>query len=392
MVSVDALRGFDMFWIVGGAKVANALDQLHAGPIVSALAFQMKHSEWEGFRFYDMIFPLFLFLVGVSIVLSMNRALAKDGRKATFLRVARRSVLLYVIGIFYNGGLTQAWPDVSFSGVLHRIALCYFIAATLYMLLPRKGIVIATAVCLVGYWAMLMFVPFPDVNLKHASLAKTASQSQAKSPQELLAGVNTTTHGTFDEGHNLTNYVDERALPGRRLNLYYSNEGLLSTIPAAATTLFGIMAGWVLMSQRLTERQKVLWLLAGGAAGIALGLLWGLQFPIIKRIWTSSFCLLVSGGSAMLLGVFYLVVDVWRWQKWCTPFLWIGTNAITIYLAANLVDFSAIANRFVGGDVKVFFDTHVATGSGAVLAAIVSLALPVLLVRFLYQRKIFLRL
>jgi predicted acyltransferase len=381
-----------MFWIVGGAKVANALDQLQAGPVVSMLAAQLKHAEWDGFRFYDMIFPLFLFLVGVSIVLSMDRALAKAGRKATFLRVARRSVLLFALGVFYNGGLTQAWPDVAFSGVLHRIALCYFITATLYMLLPRRGIVIAAAVFLAGYWAMLMFVPFPDVNLKHASLAKTASQTQAKTPQELLTGVNTTTHGTFDEGHNLTNYVDDRVLPGRKLNLYYSNEGLLSTIPAAATTLFGIMAGWVLVSRRLSEQQKVLWLLAGGAAAIALGLLWGQQFPIIKRIWTSSFCLLVSGCSAMLLGAFYLVVDVWRWQKWCTPFLWIGTNAITIYLAVNLVDFGAIANRFVGGNVKIFLDTHLATGSGAVLAAMVGLTLPVLLVRFLYQHKIFLRL
>ena len=135
-----------------------------------------------------------------------------------------------------------------------------------------------------------------------------------------------------------------------------------------------------------------MWLLAGGAAGIALGLLWGMQFPIIKRIWTSSFCLLASGCSAMLLGAFYLIVDVWRWQKWCTPFLWIGMNAITIYMAAALVDFKGIGNRFVGGDVKAFLDTHLATGAGSLVAALVALTLPVLLVRFLYQRKIFLRL
>lgn len=392
LVSVDALRGFDMFWIVGGAKVASALDQLHAGPVVSMLAAQLKHAEWEGFRFYDMIFPLFLFLVGVSIVLSMDRALAKSGRKTAFLRVLRRSALLFAIGVFYNGGLTRAWPDVSFAGVLHRIALCYFIAATLYMLLPRRGIAIAAAVFLVGYWAMLMFVPFPDVNLKHAALTKIESQAQAKTPQELLAGVSATTRGTLDEGHNLTNYVDFRFLPGRDLNLYYNNEGLLSTIPAAATTLFGIMAGWILVSQRLGERQKVWWLLAGGAVGVALGILWGLQFPIIKRIWTSSFCLVASGCAAMFLAAFYLVVDVWRWRKWCTPFLWIGTNAITIYLAANLVDFGAIANRFVGGDVKTFLDTHLAMGTGVLIAAFVGLLLPVLLVRFLYLHKIFLRL
>jgi predicted acyltransferase len=392
IVSVDALRGFDMFWIVGGDRVAEALDKLQAGPVVSTLASQMKHADWEGFHFYDLIFPLFLFLIGVSIVLSMGRALAKAGPRATFIRVVRRSLLLFAIGVLHNGGLARAWPDIQLSGVLHRIALCYLIAATLYLLLSRKGIVIAAVVCLAGYWAMLMFVPFPDVQLKHPRLTPNESQTLAKTPQELLAGAGATARGTFEEGHNLTNYVDFRALPGRKYNLYYSNEGLLSTIPAVAITLFGIMAGWVLVSERLSERQKAAWLFAGGVVAVAFGLLWGLQFPIIKRIWTSSFCLLASGCSAMLLGAFYLVVDVWRRQKWCTPFLWIGTNAITIYLAVNIVDFPAIANRFVGGGVKAFFDTHVAMGIGALVIALVGLVLPVLLVRFLYQRKVFLRL
>ena len=99
-------------------------------------------------------------------------------------------------------------------------------------------------------------------------------------------------------------------------------------------------------------------------SGIALGLLWGLQFPIIKRIWTSSYCLVASGCSAMMLGVFYLVVDVWRWQKWCVPFLWIGTNALTVYLAVNLVDFNAVAARFGGGDVQALLDTDLAKGIG----------------------------
>jgi predicted acyltransferase len=392
IVSVDALRGFDMFWIVGGGKAADALDQLQAGPAVSMLAGQMKHAEWVGFHFFDLIFPLFLFLIGVSIVLSMGRALAKSGRKATFIRVARRSALLFVIGVILSEGLSRPWPDVHLSGVLHRIAFCYLIAATLTMLLPRKGIAVAATACLAGYWAMLMFIPFPDVDLKHPPHTKNSSQAQAKSAEELLKGVSAMTRGTFDEGRNLCNYVDFRALPGWKRNLYYTNEGLLSTIPSVAITLFGMMAGWVLVSQRLSERQKVWWLIGGGAAGVALGLLWGLQFPIIKRIWTSSFCLLASGCSAMLLGIFYLVVDVWRWQKWCTPFLWIGTNAITIYIATNLVDFGPIAARFVGGDVKAFLDTHVTMGSGTLVIAIVGLALPVLLVRFLYEQKIFIRL
>ncbi len=392
IVSVDALRGFDMFWIIGGEQVAEALDKLGGGVVISTIATQLKHVEWVGFRFYDCIFPLFLFLIGISIVLSMDRMLATAGRKGALARIVRRSLLLFVIGIFYYGGVSRPWPDVQLSGVLPRIALCYLVAASLYVLLPRKGIVIAATVCLVGYWGMMMFVPFPDVNLAHATTGKKGSQADAKPPAEMLAGVSTTVSGTFEEGHNLAHYVDYRWLPGKKRNLYYTNEGLLSTIPAIATTLFGIMAGWLMVSARWTGKQKVAWLLGAGAAGVALGLLWGLQFPIIKRIWTSSFCLVATGCSALMLGTFYLIVDVWRWQKWCVPFLWIGTNALTIYLAVNLVEFNAIAARFVGGDVKAFLDAHLAKGIGELLIAMVGLLLPVLLVRFLYQRRIFIRL
>lgn len=392
LVSVDALRGFDMFWIIGGEQVAQALEKTGGGAIVSAIATQLKHVEWAGFRFYDAVFPLFLFLVGVSVVLSLDRLLATAGRKGAMVRIARRSLLLFAIGVFYYGGVSRAWPDVQISGVLPRIALCYLVAATLSVWLPRRGIVLAAAVCLAGYWALLTFVPFPDVRLEHDTLGKKQTQAEAKPPSELLAGVSSTVKGTFEEGHNLTHYVDFRWLPGKKRNLYYTNEGLLSTIPALATTLFGIMAGWLLTSVRWTDRQKVAWLLAAGAAGVALGLLWGLQFPIIKRIWTSSFCLVASGCSAMLLGFFYLVVEVWRRQKWCAPFLWIGSNALAVYLAVNLVDFEAVAARFAGGDVKAFLDTHLSQGSGGLVLAIMGLLLPVLLARFLYRRKIFIRL
>ena len=392
IVSVDALRGFDMFWIIGGEQVAEALDKLGGGVVVSAIANQLKHVEWDGFRFYDGIFPLFLFLIGVSIVLSMDRMIATAGRHGAVMRIVKRSVLLFVVGVFYYGGLSRAWPDVQIMGVLPRIALCYLVGASLYVLLPRKGIVVAAAMCLVGYWAAMTFVPFPDVNLSHGTIGKKGSQADMKPPSKLLAGVTKTVSGTFEEGRNLAHYVDYRWLPGKKRNLYYTNEGLLSTIPAVATTLFGIMAGWLLTSSRLTPQQKVAWLLGAGAVGIALSLLWGLQLPVIKRIWTSSFCLVASGFASMMLGAFYLIVDVWRWQKWCTPFLWIGTNALAAYLAVNLVDFPAIAARFVGGDVEAFLDAHLAKGIGGLLIAVVGLALPVLFVRALYLRKIFIRL
>lgn len=391
MKSVDALRGFDMFWIIGGEEVAHALDKVGGGPVLAAIATQLKHVEWEGFHFFDAIFPLFLFLVGVSIVFSLDRVRREGGRKSALGRIARRSALLFGIGVLYYGGVAREWPDVQLSGVLPRIALCYLAAATLSVFLPRKGIAIAAAVCLAGYWALLAFAPFPDVNLKQPTSGRKGTQAAAKSPAQLFSGA-AMTHGVYEEGRNFTHYVDALWLPGKKRNLYYTNEGLLSTIPAVATTLFGIMAGWVLTAAGWSDRKKVAWLLGAGAIGVALGLLWGLQFPIIKRIWTSSFCLVASGVSAMLLGVFYLVVDVWRWQRWCVPFLWIGANALAVYLAVNIVDFQALAARFVGGDVQKLLDTRLATGAGGLLIALVGLLFPVLLVRFLYQRKIFIRL
>ncbi|MEY4482877.1 MAG: hypothetical protein RL693_329, partial [Verrucomicrobiota bacterium] len=256
ILSVDALRGFDMFWIIGGEGLAQALAPIFDDPVSSALATQLTHVPWEGFHFFDGIFPLFLFLVGVSIVLSMDRMLSSVGRRGALLRIAKRFALLFAVGIFYYGGVERPWPDIALSGVLPRIALCYFFAATLYVLLPRKGIIAAAVLCLVGYWALMMFVPFPDINLQHQAGSKKGAQAELKTPSQLLSGVSSTVSGTFEEGRNLAHYVDFRWLPGRKRNVYYTNEGLLSTIPAVATTLMGIMAGWLLTSRRWNERQK----------------------------------------------------------------------------------------------------------------------------------------
>ena len=187
--------------------------------VLGVITTQLKHVEWAGFRFFDGIFPLFRFLVGVSIVLSMERLLAKEGRERALSRIAKRSLLLFVVGIFYYGGISRAWPDVQVSGMLPRIALCYLVAASLYVLLPRRGIVFAAAVCLVAYCGMMMFVPFPDVNLAHGTTGKKGSQADAKPPAEMLAGVTATASGTFEEGRNLTHSVDYRWRPGKKRNL-----------------------------------------------------------------------------------------------------------------------------------------------------------------------------
>jgi predicted acyltransferase len=152
------------------------------------------------------------------------------------------------------------------------------------------------------------------------------------------------------------------------------------------------LAAWVLKHGSWTDYKKVVVLVTAGIAAMGLGFLWGIQFPVIKRIWTSSFCLVSGGFASILLGVFYLVVDVWQWRRWCRPFLWIGSNALVAYLAVNLVDFKGIAARLVGGDIQQFLDVHLPQGSGGLLVALVALSLPVLLVGFLYNHRIFIRL
>jgi predicted acyltransferase len=392
VTSVDALRGFDMFWIIGAASLVRALEGMSNHPVTHFLATQLQHVEWEGFRFYDLIFPLFLFLIGVSLDFSLHKAIPRDGKAPTIKRILRRSLLLFVLGVFYSGGLLQKWPEIALAGVLQRIAACYLFAALIYCTVQWRARLLICVSLLVGYWALVTFVPFPDLRLEKKSIQQLAARIGSDSPAALAAATPEHVSGLYEEGRNLTNYFDFRFLPGKKAQTYYVNEGLLSTLPAISICLFGAMAGWLLRNDQIEPRRKVAWLLAAGAAGVLLGFLWSLQFPLIKRIWTSSFVLVATGYSAMLLGMFYLVVDVWKFRKWCQPLVWIGMNSITIYLAVNIVGFQKLAERFVGGDVKSFLDMHVAQGLGGMVVALVGLGLAILLARFLYQRNIFLRL
>ena len=199
--------------------------------------------------------------------------------------------------------------------------------------------------------------------------------------------------GRFAKGFNLSNHFDFQYLPGRKYDMFWDPEGILSTLPAVVTCLLGAFAGLLLRNPAATDMRKVTLLLSLGVASVALGWLWSLQFPVIKKIWTSSYVLVAGGYSAILLGLFYLIVDVWKRRSWCQPFVWIGMNSITIYLTKNILgDFRGLARRLAGGNIKVFFDDHVTNGFGDMMISIAGLLLAFWFVHFLYQRKIFLRL
>lgn len=362
LMSLDALRGFDMFWLVGAAAVANALNRMGDSAVLKAVAAQLVHPPWAGFTFYDLIFPLFVFIVGVSTVFSLRKAIEKEGRPAAVRRIVRRSILLFLVGIYYAGGFSRPIEEIRWAGVLQRIALCYFFAGILFCYLKPRALVATCAGLIIGYWALMTFVPVPGFGM-----------------------------GSYAEGENLANWLDSQLLPGRLYRGTWDPEGILSTLPAIATALLGVFAGLLLREGKMSQTRKTQWLLGAGAVGVFLGWLWGFQFPINKHIWTSSFVLVTGGLSAILLGVFYQVIDVWGWHKWAMPFVWIGMNPITIYLTFNFMNVGNLARRFVGGDIQKFLNEWV-TGFGDLLVAIVMLLLAVLFCRFLYQRRIFLRL
>jgi predicted acyltransferase len=391
-MSLDALRGFDMFWIVGADSLVQALAAMRANPVTSFFATQLDHVEWDGFRFYDLIFPLFVFMVGASLVFSLSRTLEQHGRTEALKRIVRRSVLLFLIALIYSGGFAREWPDIRLLGVLNRIALAYFFASIAFCYLRTRGLIALCASLLIVYWALMTFVPIRDIQLEKSNLARLAEQTGTTNAMTLFLNTTNRVTGHFEKGFNLANHLDFQYLPGKKWDTYWDPEGLLSTLPAIATCLLGVFAGLLLRSPTIAARKKVIYLFAAGALSVVAGFLWGLQFPVIKKIWTSSYVLVAGGYSAMLVGLFYLIVDVWKYRRWCQPFVWVGMNSITIYMANNIIGFERLAQRFVGGNFKNFLDTHIMQGLGELAIACVALGIGFALVYFLYRKKIFLRL
>ncbi len=359
LLSIDALRGFDMFWIIGGEEIAVELARWANWPFRGEVERQLQHAPWEGFRFYDLIFPLFLFVVGAVLPFSLASHRQKgESTLRIYVRILRRTVLLFSFGLLYNGLLKLDFENLRIAGVLQRIAICYAIAALIVMHVGPRGQGAIAAALLLGYWALLALVPAPG-----------------------------SAPGDYTKEGNLPGYVDRAYLPGKIYEEYYGygdNEGLLSTIPAVATALIGALAGQWLRSG-VRAGQKVLGLLVAGVVCLGLGSGCGLAFPIIKNLWTSSFVLVAGGWSLLLLASFYGVIDVLGLRRWAFFFVVIGSNAIVIYLLPKFLDFRFTANAVFGGLVNL-------TGSFAPVASLLSiLAVEWLLLLLLFRKRLFLR-
>jgi predicted acyltransferase len=348
-----------MFIILGVEELAGALGKAHPAGWTRVFAEQLDHAAWEGFHFLDLIFPLFVFLSGVSLVFSADKSIERRGRAATMGKFISRGVLLTLLGVIYYGGISHGWGEVRWVGVLQRIAFCSMMGGLLYCTLgwrARAGVAIGL---LAGYWAVLSFIPGSG-------------------------GV----RGDFAEGpeHNLANWVDFVYLPGKKWDKTHDPEGILSTIPAVASCLLGVFCGEYLKKHPAPGGRKAAVLIGLGALLAALGWAWGLQFPVIKKLWTSSYVLVAGGYSMMLLGAFYGLIDVKGWRWWAWAWVWIGGNAILLYMGRHLVRWEALSESLVGGPVS-----DAAAPWGPVIVPAVALLLNVLLARFLYKRGVFLR-
>ncbi len=356
MTSVDALRGFTMFFIIGGERIFTSFAKVWPNTLTETLAKNMEHAGWSGFYFYDQIFPLFLFLVGLLIPLVILRSKEKGkSDKEIFLHISKRAIVLILLGWAVYGFFHFDWPKMRWSSVLGRIGICYFFASLLVLKTSWRVQVYVIIAIIVGYWAAVKFIPVPGYG-----------------------------PGVLTPEGCLTTWLDQKIIPGTLGLGIYDRQGVLSTFTAIATTLIGVQAGHWLLTKR-SENQKTLGLIVAGIVLLTAGWIWGQFFFISRNVWTSSFVLLTSGWSFLLMALFYWIIDVKGYKKWTFFLVVIGMNAITIWVGQRFIDFQFTSDAVFLGMSKYF----------GILRP-VFLALCVLMVKwlflwFLYNKKIFLK-
>jgi predicted acyltransferase len=357
LVSIDALRGLTMFFIIGGEKIFTSLYQVWPNSFTGIIAKNMEHAGWNGFYFYDQIFPLFLFLVGLLIPTVISRSIEKGkSNKEIFIHVIKRTLVLLFLGFTSYGLLKCDWPNMRWSSVLGRIGICYFFASILVLKTSWRVQACVALAILIAYWAALKFIPVPGYG----------------------AGIMT------PEGC-ITTWIDQKIIPGKLGLGLYDRQGVLSTFTALSTTLIGVLAGHWLHTKR-SDNQKLLGFLVAGIVFLAAGWIWGQYFFLSRNVWTSSFVLYSSGWSLLSMALFYWIIDVKGYKKWTFFLVVIGMNAITIYwLGLGFVDFKYTADALFLGVSRYFGILQ------PFIMAICFIMIKWLLLLFLYKKKIFLK-
>ena len=363
LLSLDALRGFDLFWIVGGHGILLALFKLTEWGWLGAIDAQLKHVDWNGFQAYDLIFPLFLFMAGVSTPYSLTRRLAEGARGEVIRKVIQRGLILVLLGIIYNNGLQwKGLEAMRFGSVLGRIGLAGMFAQLIFVFNYQapKRLWYWLAGILLGYWAVMSFGHAPGF-----------------APGDLTM-----------EG-NFASYVDRLLLPGKLHKKIHDPEGLLAMIPAIGNALLGILAGlWLRRSsEEISGDRKAAGLAVAGLALLAVGGLWSFVFPLNKNLWTSSFVLWTCGWGSLLLAFFYWTIDVRGWLRaFGAFFAVIGMNSVLIYLSGKFLSYDYTARALFGG-----LALAVPPAVGTLVIAVGVFAVEWTLFWFLKRQKVFLK-
>lgn len=359
LLSIDALRGFDMLLISGGGAFIVYMKGITGQPWIDAAADQLEHPAWNGFTFYDFIFPLFLFTAGISLAYSVQAGLRKGvSKKELYKKAFKRFLILFLLGILdKNIPLNIFDPgNIRYGTVLSRIGFATLVTTFLYVNLSATKRLLWVAAALIVYCALLYLVPVPGYGAGDLSF----------------------------EG-NLVGWIDRNFMPGRLLQKTYDENALLTQLPAHCLTVLGAAAGDVLQKQ-WSESKKMLWLIIAGITGIVAGVVWGQFFPINKHLWTSSFILLTAGMAFLFLALFYWLIDIRGWRRWAFFFKVIGVNSLVIYLAYRFIDFGYTSKLLFEG-----FYRHAPEQWHPALNALGGLAIAWVFLYILYRNKLFVK-
>lgn len=376
LLSLDAFRGFT---IAGMILVNNPGSW-------GAIYPQLEHAAWHGWTFTDFIFPFFLWIAGVSMTFSFAVRRSKgDSDRTLMLNVLRRSAIIFALGMFLAGfpfgllwGHTFSWGAIRIPGVLQRIAVCYLITSFIYLRTSMRGQLLTIGGLFVSYWLLMFYYPVPDIGA-----------------------------GLFEKGRNFASYIDSILLTGHMWGATktWDPEGIISTIPAIATTLFGTLLGDYLRTSTQDKVEKSAWMFTSGAVLLLLGAILDMWMPINKSLWTVSYVIFMAGWANCIFGIFYFLIDAKGITRWAYPLIVYGMNAIFVFVLSGVAGrtmglwkFNVMLSDGSYKDVSIktiitqnLFEPYLSPLNASLMHAIVWVSVMYLIVWVMYKRKIFVK-
>ena len=358
LYSLDALRGFDMFWIIGAEEIFHTMSEATHHPFWNVLSNQFTHPIWDGFHAYDLIFPLFMFVSGISSVYSIDASLSTGNKNNLLWKVIKRGLILFILGLIYNNGLViRPLSDFRIMSVLGRIGIGYTFSCIIYMYASKKFHAFWFTGLLIGYWIILKYTSAPGFPM-----------------------------GDLTEPGNFASYFDRSVLPGKLSRGIHDTVGLFNNIAAIATSLAGVLTGNYLKNSRSNDIEKTKWIAIAGLLSLGLAMIWNIDFPINKNMWSGSFVLYTTGWNLLLFALFYFIIDIKGIQRWAFFFKVIGMNSILIYMSGKFIQWG-----YTNKSLFQWLGDLIGDPYNAVALAVTAVAVKWIFLKFLYNKKLFLK-